>query len=156
MRAWIRRLLPGVACGLVIGCGGSAGPSTPTPVSVTSVRFEYRAATAPRTDLPAAAQACARMVSLTHMHPSWREFLRLNLTPVPPDRFEITLADVPVGTTVSFRINDGNRCDENPTGAVTRNVFANDVALLQNASTPGTGSEPGFAFTVSSDGRITQ
>ena len=75
-------------------------------------------------------------VGLTHIHPSWRTFATLPLTPVPPDRYEITFTDVPVGMRVTFRINDQNSCDENPTGAVTRNVFANDVRLAQNATTP--------------------
>ena len=145
-----------VACILAMGCGGGSAPIAPAPVAVTSVRFEYRAPTAGRTDLSAAAQACVRMVGLTHMHPSWRQFLRVNLTPLPPDRFETTLSDVPIGIVVSFRINDGNLCDENPTGAATRNVFANDVLLRENTTTPGTGEEPGFAFTVSEDGRVTQ
>ena len=63
---------------------------------------------------------------------------------------------MPIGTRVSFRINDQNFCDENPTGAVTRNVFANDVQLVQNTTTPGNGDEPGFAITVSASGAVTQ
>jgi hypothetical protein len=63
---------------------------------------------------------------------------------------------VPVNTSVSFRVNDQNSCDQNPTGAVTRDVFANDVELRQNALTPGSGEEPGFAFSVTADGRVTQ
>lgn len=145
-----------LACSLAMGCGGGSGPSAPAPVTVTSVRFEYKAPTASRTDLSTQAQACVRMVGLTHMHPSWQQFSRVNLSPLPPDRFQITLSDVPVGGVVSFRINDGDLCDENPTGAATRDVFANDVALRENTTTPGTGPEPGFAFTVSADGRITQ
>jgi hypothetical protein len=57
---------------------------------------------------------------------------------------------------VTFRINDQNACDENPTGAVTRNVFANDVRLVQNATTPGNGDEPGYALTVAANGAISQ
>ncbi len=64
--------------------------------------------------------------------------------------------DVPVDTRVSFRVNDQNACDENPTGAVTRNVFVNEIRLIQNTTTPGNGDEPGFAFRVARDGRITQ
>lgn len=75
---------------------------------------------------------------------------------MPPDRYEITFDDVPVDTRVSFRINDQNSCDENPTGAVTRNVFVNNAALVQNTTTPGQGDEPGFAFSVSATGRVTQ
>lgn len=75
---------------------------------------------------------------------------------MPPDRYEITFTDVPVNTRVSFRVNDQNACDENPTGAVTRNVLANDVRLVQNTTTPGNGDEPGFAFTIAPNGTISQ
>jgi hypothetical protein len=61
-----------------------------------------------------------------------------------------------VGTRVSFRVNDQNACDENPTGAVTRNVFANDGRLIQNATTRGNGDEPGYALTVAANGTISQ
>ena len=69
---------------------------------------------------------------------------------------KISLTDVPVGASVSFRVNDQNWCDQNPTGAVLRNVFANDVQLAQNTLTPGSGQEPGFAFTVDAAGRVRQ
>ena len=75
---------------------------------------------------------------------------------MPPDRYQIAFGDVPVNTRVSFRINDQNSCDANPTGAVTTNVFVNDVRLTQNATTPGNGDEPGFAFTLLPNGTITQ
>ena len=93
---------------------------------------------------------------MTHIHPSWRSFASIPLQAVPPDRYEISFTDVPVGTRVSFRINDQNSCDENPTGAVTRNVFANDVRLVQNATTPGNGDEPGYALTIAANGTISQ
>jgi hypothetical protein len=109
-----------------------------------------------RSDLPASAQACVGGVGATHIHPSWRDFARIPLQPIPPDRYEITFTDVPVGTRVSFRVNDQNACDENPTGAVTRNVLANDVRLIQNTTTPGNGDEPGYALTVSANGMIGQ
>jgi hypothetical protein len=57
---------------------------------------------------------------------------------------------------VSFRVNDQNACDENPTGAVTRNIFVNDSRLQQNTTTPGNGDEPGFAFTLMSNGTVRQ
>jgi len=95
-------------------------------------------------------------VSATHIHASWRNFVAIPLQPVPPDRYEITFNDVPVGMRVAFRVNDQNSCDENPTGAVTRNVFANDVRLVQNATTPGEGDEPSYALTVDANGRISQ
>jgi hypothetical protein len=78
------------------------------------------------------------------------------MQPVPSDRYEISFADVPVNTRVSFRVNDQNACDQNPTGAVTRDVLANDVRLIQNTITPGNGDEPGFGITVSSSGAISQ
>jgi len=95
-------------------------------------------------------------VGATHTHPSWRGFAGIPLTPVPPDRYEISFPDAPVNTTVSFRVNDQNWCDQNPTGAVLRNVFVNDVELVQNTLTPGSGQEPGFAFMVDGSGRVRQ
>jgi len=95
-------------------------------------------------------------VGATHIHPSWRSFAAISLQPVPPDRYEITLNDVPVNARVTFRINDQNSCDQNPTGAVTSNVFANEVRLVQNATTPGNGDEPGYALTVAANGAIGQ
>ena len=58
--------------------------------------------------------------------------------------------------TLSFRVNDQNWCDQNLTGAVLRNVFANNVELVQNTLTPGSGQEPGFALTVDASGRVRQ
>jgi hypothetical protein len=113
-------------------------------------------ATARRSDLPASAQACVSGVGSTHIHPSWRSFAASPLQAFPPDRYEITLNDAPVNMRLSFRVNDQNFCDENPTGAVTRNIFVNNVRLIQNATTPGTGDEPGYAFVIASDGAITQ
>jgi hypothetical protein len=152
----VRRSLAILALTLA-GCGDSDSPPTsPSRSGMATVRIVYLGATARRTDLPASAQACVAGVGPTHIHPSWRSFAAISLQALPPDRYQITLDDVPVDTRVSFRINDQNACDENPTGAVTRNVFANDVRLVQNATTPGNGDEPGFAFFVSSNGRVTQ
>jgi hypothetical protein len=138
-------------------CDEKGGPSSPTPDSrAATVRIVLAGSTTRRSDLPASADACVNGVGLTHIHPSWRSFAAIPLQPVPPGRYEIVLADVPVNTRVSFRINDQNSCDENPTGAVTRNVLANDIRLAQNTTTPGNGDEPGFAFIVSSNGTLTQ
>lgn len=131
-------------------------PSSPTPSTTPTVRIVFLGSTARRTDLPSSADGCVAGVGATHIHPSWRGFAGIALTPVPPDRYEMTFTDVPPGTPVSFRINDQNSCDENPTGAVTRNVFANDVRLVQNATTPGNGDEPGYALTVAANGAISQ
>ena len=134
-------------------CGrSSTAPSSTQP----TVKIVFRGSTARRADLPASAQACVAGVGATHTHPSWRNFSGIPLTPAPPDRYEIAFTDAPVDTRVSFRVNDQNFCDENPTGAVTRNVFVNDIELRQNTTTPGNGDEPGFAFVVSANGRVTQ
>ena len=142
---------------------GVAAPGCDEPVSstgpgsgVASVRFVFAGATTRRSDLPPSALDCLNGVGLTHIHPSWRDFAAIPLRPLPPDRYDILLDDVPVATRVSFRINDQNSCDQNPTGAVTRNVFANDVPLMQNATTPGNGDEPGYAFMVTRNGTVTQ
>jgi hypothetical protein len=143
----------------LFGCGESNGPSpptTPTGSTTATVRLVFVGSTARRTDLPASAQACVDGVGATHTHPSWRSFAGIPLQAVPPDRYEITFTDVPVSTGGSFRVNDQNACDENPTGAVTRNVFANDIRLVQNTTTPGNGDEPGFAFAVASNGAVSQ
>ena len=153
------RLAFTAAIGLAAAGCGSGSPASPTPpagAAATTVRIVFLGATARRTDLPASAQACVSGVGATHTHPSWRNFAAIPLQPVPPDRYEIAFTDVPVGTRVSFRVNDQNSCDENPTGAVTRNVFANDVRLIQNTTTPGNGDEPGFAFTAAANGTISQ
>lgn len=143
----------------IAGCGRQTSPASPTPptagAATATVRFVYRASTAPRTDLPAAAQGCVQGVGRTHIHPSWRSFARIDMTPVGADRWEIAFSDVPTNARQSIRVSDGNVCDENATGAATRNVFANDVLLVEVVPTPGSGTEPGLAFSVSSDGRVT-
>jgi hypothetical protein len=151
-----------ITLGLVASAALSAGcrdpasvPATPT-AALATVRLVFRGPTTRRTDLPASAEACVNGVGMTHTHPSWRSFAGVPLTPRPPDGYEITLTDVPVGQEVSLRVNDQNWCDQNPTGAVLRNVFANDVELAQNALTPGNGLEPGFAFRVDATGRVRQ
>lgn len=144
------------ACLPALGCGDTeSSPASPTVATSATVRFVYRASTSPRTDLPADRQDCVRGVGLTHIHPSWRGFARIDMTPVGADRWEIAFGDVPVNARQSIRVSDGNACDENPTGAATRNVFANDALLVEVVPTPGPGTEPGLAFTVSPDGRVT-
>lgn len=141
-----------------VGCDEPNRLSSPTvPAgSTATVRIVFIGSTARRSDLPTSAQACVSGVGTTHTHPSWRSFAGIPMQPVPPDRYEISFTDVPVGTRVSFRVNDQNACDENPTGAVTRNVLANDIRLFQNTTTPGNGDEPGFAFAIASTGIIRQ
>ena len=145
--------------GVTLGCDESNPAPAPTPgpgSTMATVRIVFLGSTTRRTDLPASAQACVTGVGATHIHPSWRGFAGIPLQPIPPERYELTFNDVPVNTRVSFRVNDQNSCDQNPTGAVTRNVLANDVRLLQNATTPGNGDEPGYAFTIAANGAIEQ
>lgn len=147
-------MIAAVASLTVLAC--DEGRVSPTRSTVGSLRIVFLGSTTRRSDLPASAQGCVTGVGATHVHPSWRSFAGIPLQSVPPDRYEITFSDVPIGTRVSFRVNDQNACDENPTGAVTRNVFANDVRLIQNTTTPGNGDEPGYALTVAANGTISQ
>jgi hypothetical protein len=141
----------------MFGCDRANSPSFPTaPGGAVAVRIVLMGSTTRRSDLPAFAEACVNGVGATHIHPSWRSFAAIPLQPLPPDRYEIQFADVPTGMRVSFRINDQNACDENPTGAVTRNLFVNDLRVVQNTTTPGNGDEPGFAFTITPNGTVTQ
>lgn len=151
------RLVAAAALSLAAAaCGGEARPASPTSSGGTAaVRFVYRAATAPRMDLPPSARECVQGVGRTHIHPSWRAFDRIEMNPVGTDRWETAFSDVPVNARQSIRVSDGNVCDENATGAATRNVFANDVLLMEIVPTPGSGIEPGLAFTVAADGRVT-
>jgi hypothetical protein len=151
---WRSIIIAAVAVLIVTGCDEDSAPSSPS--TMATVRIVFMGSTVRRTDLPPFADACVNGVGMTHIHPSWRGFAAIPLQPVPPDRYEISFIDVPVDTRVSFRVNDQNACDENPTGAVTRNIFVNDVRLVQNATTPGNGDEPGFAFTVAPGGAVRQ
>ncbi len=138
---------------LLMGCNNESSPTTPSPTAAT-VRFTYLAATALNPDLPASAQACVQGVGRTHIHPSWRNFIRIDMQAVGSDRWEISLSDVAVNERQSIRISDPNVCTDSPTGAATNNVFANDVRLVEIVPTPGAGTEPGLAFTVGADGRV--
>ena len=148
------RTIAAVATLTVLACDDDA-PTAPSG-SASTLRIVFAGSTTRRSNLPASAQGCVSGVGVTHAHPSWRDFASIPLQPVPPDRYEITFTDVPVDMRVSFRVNDQNHCDENPTGAVTRNIFANNVRLVQNATTPGNGDEPGYALTVTPSWTITQ
>jgi hypothetical protein len=154
------RPLAAAILALGLACGGAAaaacGGSSTSPSIAQNVKIVLRGSTSRRADLPPSADGCVAGVGVTHTHPSWRAFAAIPLNPVPPDRYEIVFDDVPIDARVSFRVNDQNFCDQNPTGAATRNVLVNDVELRQNTTTPGNGEEPGFAFTISGSGRISQ
>lgn len=141
-----------------LGCGGGSdmSPTSPGPSAPrATVRFVYRARTTPRTDLPPSLNSCVNGVGRTHIHPSWRSFILVPLNATGPEQWEITFDDVPVDMRQAVRVSDGNVCDENPTGAAMRNIFANDVLLTGIVTTPGSGPEPGLAFTVDASGRVT-
>lgn len=135
-------------------CKDNSSPNGPGGTTAR-VEFVYMASTVPRTDLPLSAQACVQGVGRTHIHPSWRDFTRIDLQAVGSSRWQIILDDVPIDQRLSIRISDGNVCDENSTGAATRNVFANNTRLTEIVPTPGSGTEPGLALTVSRSGVVT-
>ncbi len=138
------------------GCsGGGDGGSPTSPSPRTVVTILYLAATATDPSLQAQFASCLSAVEATHIHPGWRGFDREFLPAFPPDRFEITFADVPVGTRQSLRISDPNACATDPNGASTENVFANGILLTDIVGTPGNGTEPGLAFTVAAYGTVT-
>lgn len=149
----LQRVLALALLSAIGGCGGRSSPSEPAPPLAT-VTLTYQAPTALRPDLPASVQGCVKGATPTHTHPSWRGFAFVPLAAVGTDLRVVVFDDVPIAKLVSLRINDPNACDENPTGAVTRNVFINGVLLTTPALTPGTGQEPGFSFTVANDGQI--
>jgi hypothetical protein len=139
-------------CFAVTACGDEA---TSGPVATTAtVQFVYLASTAID---PAVAQQfpqCVQGVGQTHIHPGWRNFSRVDMQMAGADRWEITFQDVPVGGDQRIRVSDPNVCAQNPTGAATEGVSANGVTLTRIVDTPGSGIEPGLAFSVSADGAV--
>lgn len=117
--------------------------------------FEYRAATAPDDQVRDAFPNCFSAVGNTHIHPSWRGFARVSLVAEGPELWTLTFDDAPVNVELRVRVSDRNTCSEtNPTGASTDDVFANGVRLVRIVNTPGTGVEPGLAFTLLPDGTV--
>lgn len=72
------------------------------------------------------------------------------------NRWEITFENVPTDGEQRIRISDPNVCAMNSTGASTEGVMANGVTLNRVVDTPGSGIEPGLAFSVSPDGIVTR
>jgi hypothetical protein len=146
-----------LAAGLA-GCGGggTTGPSTNPGAARATVRFTLRIATTRRSDLTRDQDTCARFVGPTHIHAGWRDFAIINLTAVPPDRYEATVEDVPVGIRQVVQAADQNACFDQKDGFMTHDVLANNVALTDvlatvNPNLPG----PGLAFTVDRNGNVT-
>ncbi len=139
-----------MACGIREDEPAGGGP----PRTQATVTFVYVATTSIDQTVAEHFPACVEGMGQTHIHPSWLGFNRVDMTDAG-DRWTITFPEVPVGSRERIRVSDPNACAENPTGAATRNVFANDVLLTDVVDTPGSGIEPGLAFTVAEDGAVT-
>jgi hypothetical protein len=115
----------------------------------------YLAAT--ETDPAVAEQfpGCVQGVGQTHIHPGWANFARFSMQIAGPNRWESTFENVPTDGEQRIRISDPNVCAMNSTGASTEGVMANGVTLNRVVDTPGSGIEPGLAFSVSPDGIVT-
>ncbi len=180
-----RSTLVALLISLVLISVGSCGssPTAPSaaqaPVSVqagATVRFDYRASTTLSPDL---AQACVDLSGPVHIHPSWQigsqppGQLQFNLPMrvVGTDLWQYTFTDEPIfgqlgilgkvhiGVRLAIRVTDPNLCTENDTTPdATRNVFANDVRLVDVVAIPAQGTTragTGLAFTVGADGGVT-
>jgi hypothetical protein len=154
-----------LAIGVVLLSGAAAACSDPVaPTQTRSVEIVFRGLVGLRPGFPASFLDCAAGVTVTRVHPSWRDYAAVPMSAVLPgigggtvEQWQLTFHDVPVDQTVQFRINDKNWCDQNAMGAVLRDVSANGVDLTQNATTPGpAGNEPGFAFMVDASGQVRQ
>jgi len=122
------------------------------PSRFASVVFRYAAPTTPDPAVATMFPQCVMGVGVTHLHAGWRGFQASALTAIGQDLWEITFSDVPVGSEQRIRISDPNTCALNATGASTEGVSANDTPLVRVVDTPGSGTEPGLAFTVAADG----
>ena len=154
MRVWTRGLLVVMSAALA-GCSNGGTSPTSSGAARATVRFDYRASTIVSPGLPPSTQACVNGVERTHIHPSWRNFNRMDMQAVDAGLWQVTFTDVPIAVRLSIRVSDPNVCVENATGAATRDVFANDVRLFDVVPTPGAGTEPGLAFTVAVGGGVT-
>lgn len=138
---------------LAAACGdGDAVPAEPGMTA--TVRFIYEAPTAIDPAVRQAFPDCVNGVGMTHIHPGWRDFARLNMIRVGSDRWEFSFDDVPINQAQRIRISDPNACAASPTGAATQNVSANGTRLTRIVDTPGSGTEPGLGFTVAADGTV--
>lgn len=146
-------LAAGTAVAL-IGCAGEE-PSGPVGATTATVRFVYGAPTAIDPAVAEGFPGCVQGVGQTHIHPGWRDFARVGMQAAGADSWEITFQDVPVGGEQRIRVSDPNVCAQNATGAATEGVSANGVTLSRIVDTPGSGIEPGLAFSVSADGSVT-
>ncbi len=135
-------------------CGSDGGSSTTEPPTSVVVEFVYEAATEVDPGVAQQFPQCVQGVGQTHIHPSWRNFVRIDMTADNADQWSITFTDVPVDSEQRIRISDPNACASDPNGASTEYVFANGTQLLRVVDTPGNGIEPGLAFIVSPSGEV--
>lgn len=138
---------------LILAC--DADDPNGVGLGVSTVEFVYLASTSIDPAVQNASPSCVSGVGVTHIHPSWRGFARVDMRAATSDRWEIGFDDVPVDDFLRIRISDPNVCADNPTGAATQNVSANGVALTDIVDTPGSGIEPGLGFSVAADGTVT-
>ena len=128
------------------------GPADPS--QLTTVVFTYAAPTVTDSIVAETYSQCVTGVGVTHLHPEWRGFQAFSMTAIESDLWALTFVDVPVGSEQRIRVSDPNTCALNPTGASTVGVSANGTLLTRVVDTPGSGIEPGLAFTASTDGNI--
>ncbi len=148
-------LIVGALALLSLGCDDDGGNGAGPDASTATVEFVYLASTTIDPAVQSAFPGCVGGAGMTHIHPSWRGFNRINMTPVGAARWEISLSDVPIDQFLRIRVSDPNVCADNPTGAATTNVSANGVLLTEIVDTPGTGTEPGLGFRVNANATVT-
>jgi hypothetical protein len=132
-----------VALAVLAGCGEPEPMLAPR----AEVTFVYKASTERNPAVP----DCG--VGETHIHPSWRNYEKVDFRVNGPMEFFYTFP-VPAGVRHRIRVSDANYCDRDPNGATTENVFANGVQLTTVVPTPGNGPEPGLSFLVLEDGTV--
>lgn len=133
------------------GCGSSSAPPT-SGSGVATVRLVLITPTT-RIPMTAAQETCARFIGPTHIHLSWRNLASVDMTPVPPDRYEVTVTDVPTNTPVQVQANNENGCVNNTEGIFVTDTLANNVRLTRVVSVVGMGQS--LEFTVASNGTVT-
>ncbi len=144
------------AAGLVLlGCQ-SDGASGPLPAGQATVVISYDAPTAIDSSVAAAFPDCVSGVEFTHIHPSWRGYATIALTPQGERGWTSTFADVPVGEEVTIQIGDPNSCGTETHGYSTQHVFANGVLLTHVVGTLGSDDDPpALTLQVAADGTVT-
>lgn len=162
---WWLWTLGSVSAAALLACPNAGKSPTAPTTSVATVTFLYQSRTGLDPLVLQEHPRCVEGVEGAHIHPSWREFARVELNPRGGSGWQVSFADVPLDRNLVVRVNDPNACASHPHGAATENVFANEVLLVRVVDTPGpdhgvtlnnpTGSaEPGLAFFLSADGGV--